>query len=59
VTAFDYIAILFDDLGFTGRQRKDFIWLRYRKEYADELVGRQKSAIIDELKEMKENKKKC
>jgi hypothetical protein len=54
MTQIEYIAILFDDCGFTGQQRRDFMALRFDgRKYADDLTASERSALIDDLKERK------
>jgi hypothetical protein len=54
MTQDQYLAILFDDCGFSGPQRRDFISLRYNgKKYTDELTSMEKHELIVDLKERK------
>ena len=49
----DYIAILFDDLGFTGEQRRAWLKAEYGVKYPDELTKQGKHEVIEKLKVMK------
>jgi len=54
MTQIEYIDILFIDCNFnSARQRKDFIFQRFKKNFPDELTVKERSALIDELKEIK------
>lgn len=54
MTQVEYVAILFDDVGFTGQQRRDFLAARFNgRRYADELSKSELHNLIDELKERK------
>ena len=50
----EYIAILFNDLEFDGKQRRAWLQEEFGVNYPDELTTRDKSALIDRLKSMKE-----
>lgn len=53
-----YADILFDDLGLTGQQRRDYLAQRYNgRKYFDELQPYEKNAVIDNLKEIKKTKR--
>ena len=52
-----YLAILFDDLGFSVKGRKGWLKAEYGVEYVDELLPLEKSRAIERLKEMKETRK--
>ena len=54
MTQEEYISILFNDCGFTGAQRRDFLALRYGgRRYADELTPSERHALIEDLKARK------
>jgi hypothetical protein len=54
MTQDEYIAILFDDCGFNGAQRRDFLGSRYDgRRYADQLTAAEKHGLIEDLKERK------
>jgi hypothetical protein len=57
MTQDEFIAILFDDLGFTAKQRKDYLKREYGVQYADELPVSARSRLITDLKGKKENGK--
>jgi len=52
-----YLTILFLDCGFTLAQRKDFLKLRFNKEFLDDLTKDQASKAIGELKDLKETQR--
>lgn len=57
MTQEQYIAILFDDCGFSSAvDRKNFIYRRFQRNYPDELTTKEKSQLIDSLKEIKADK---
>ena len=53
MTQDEYLAILFDDNGFTSAQRRDFLGLRFGRRYVDELTASEKHALIEDLKARK------
>jgi hypothetical protein len=54
MTQDEYLAILFNDCGFTGAQRRDFLGLRFGgRRYTDTLTIGEKHALIEDLKERK------
>jgi hypothetical protein len=57
MTQDDYIDILFNDLCFSLIQKRTHLLDYYGVTYVSELPKSKKSELIDELKEMKENKK--
>jgi hypothetical protein len=56
MTQDEYIAILFDDLGFDSRNRKAFLEEYYGVQYVDELPKSKKSELISQLKEQKDER---
>lgn len=46
----NYIRDLFDALGFSGMQRRDWLGEGYKKRYEDELTIDEASSVIDTLK---------
>ncbi len=44
-----FLGVLFQDCGFTLPQKRDYLMLRYKKRYTDELTVRQASVLIGEL----------
>ena len=50
----DHIAILFNDLGFDSKARRVWLRVEFGVMYPDQLTMAEKSAVIDRLKEMKE-----
>lgn len=55
MTQEEYLEILFQDLGFSGIQRKIWLESEYGVRYTDELNKQMKSSLINRLKEMKED----
>lgn len=54
MTQAEYIAILFNDLGYdTAAQRKGWLQRRFGKSFTDELDSGERSRAIEELKEEK------
>lgn len=53
----EYIAILFNDCGFTGEQRRAWLQAEYGYRHSDELKPWEKSKVIDRLKVIKEGQK--
>jgi hypothetical protein len=51
-----YLAILFQDLGYTKAQIKAKLRAEYSVDHMDELFQSWASALIDELKAAKENR---
>jgi hypothetical protein len=50
MTQDDYIALLFNDNGFTGAQRRDFLASRFNgRRYSDELNSSEKHHLIEDL----------
>lgn len=56
MTRKEYIYILFDDIGYSSAQRKQFLQdhTQGMASFVDELDGYEMSEVIDKLKEMKE-----
>lgn len=50
ITQVQFIAILFDDCGYTGAQRREWLEARYGARYCDELTVEQRSQIIELLR---------
>lgn len=53
MTQLEYIAILFNDTGFTAAQRKGFLRVRFDKDFPDDLTTEQRALVINELKTFK------
>lgn len=56
MTQDEYIAILFNDLGFDSLNRKALLEENYGVQYVDELPKVKKSELISYLKDQKECK---
>lgn len=51
----EYIAILFNDLGFDSAARRVWLKLEFGHSYPDELNAQTKHQVIERLKLMKED----
>ena len=56
VTQGEYIEILFGDLGFSLAVRKDWLEREFGKRFTDEMSVRDRSLVIERLKDMKEER---
>lgn len=53
MTQDEYLAILFNDCGYSSAQRRDWLQTRFDVRYTDELTAAQKHQAIEALKEEK------
>ena len=54
IDQFQYVRILFADLGFSLLQQRDFLALRFGgRRYLDDLTSAERSMLIDDLKDRK------
>ena len=55
MTQVEYLAILFDDCGYSATQRRGWLDLRFGAQFTDELTRWQCSQAIAMLKDEKES----
>lgn len=55
----EYLAILFNDVGYSGEQRRAWLRAEYGVAYTDSLTVNQKRFLIDRLKQMKANQREA
>ncbi len=59
MTQDNFIEILFDGLGFSSSQKRAWLAAEYGVKYADGLSVEKKSALIDRLKKMRDDKQEA
>lgn len=58
MTQDEFVTKLFDDLMFSPSQKRAWLLEEYGVKFADELTTARKSALIDKLSKMRDNKQK-
>ncbi len=56
MTQDEFIDKLFDGLGFSSSQKRARLTAEYKVKYADEMTTAAKSALIDRLRKMRDDR---